>query len=90
MMNYTAVCNALNATTSECAETIVKSQNKLWFIVFTIFLVFAIIQIAITAMVPGKKKFGFFFGILALDIIMLMAMIIFYLMMPGIIEGMFL
>lgn len=85
-MTLTDYCNFINATTiEECSEVLAQSNQKLWVVVIAIVGVFTLLQLLITGAFSKKKGAGFWFGVVALDIILLLTLALLILAQPKII-----
>lgn len=69
----------------DCAKQFIAQSNKIYLLIYGLILLFVIVQIFITTLLTSKKSFGYWIGIVLLDIIFLIAMfIIIFVALPDI------
>ena len=85
-MTYLDYCNYINITDVEqCAQHIAKTDQKLWVVFTAILIIFILMQVFITSIFTKKKSSGFWFGVVGLNIILLLIVALFILLLDKII-----
>ena len=80
------ICNILGINEIEqCLDSVITIQSKIYILLFVLILTFIIMQISITALFSKRKGVGFWFGIVGLDIILILAILLFISSIPKLI-----